>query len=813
MTDRRPPSPPVPDGIPSVSHDALERVLVEHGVHGILVGTGWPPRLLYANRALADILGMTREAILRASPQEMVARVHPDDREAFFHRYRERLAGDETPRTMEFRVVRPDGDVRWVDGKGRPILVDGRRAAMGVFVDITERKRMENALRMALQRNRRLLDTSLDGFILTDTEGNVRDVNPAYCEMVGYAREELLAMNIRDLDVALDAEQVRARLRTILERRGARFETRHRHRDGRVVDLDVSVSVLEDASGSLLAAFVRDVTQAIQAERRARESAAHYRTVFRESPVSLWEEDFSEVRRYVEALRRRGVDDIEAYCREHPEARAEFARRVRVVDVNDATLRLYRAASKDELLGGLTRVFTDDAYDVFIREIAALAAGSRSFQSPARQKTLDGRTIHVDVHVYVGSGFERTWERVFVSVVDVTETRRLHAQLLQAQKMEAVGRLAGGVAHDLNNLLTVINGFSELIAQEAPPDGALARDIDEIRRAGRRAESLTRQLLAFSRKQVMRPTAVDLRGLVDGFRRLLRRVVGENVEWVVEHGEPARVWADRAQLEQVFMNLVVNARDAMPDGGRITLRTGIVRGDDVPESLRAHEGEAFGWFEVADTGVGMGPDVCERVFEPFFTTKDAGQGSGLGLSTAFGIVEQSGGSIEVDSEPGRGSRFRVYLPVAPESTGEATRPARRVAGPVVLDARVLVVEDEAAVRRLVVRALRRAGCRVVEASSGEEGLRCVSDDARFDLVFTDVVMPGMSGYEMASRMRDRGIAIPVLYTTGYSDEPDGRRGAPAGAARTLRKPFTTAELVERIAQALGGAVPPGAGAD
>jgi PAS domain S-box-containing protein len=420
------------------------------------------------------------------------------------------------------------------------------------------------------------------------------------------------------------------------------------------------------------------------------------------------------------------------------------------------------------------------------------------------------------------------WERASISAVttdegdimhyvalkeDITEQRRSEAalrqsqlQLLQSTKMEAVGRLAGGVAHDFNNLLGVIVGYADLLLRGAADDPGRRSKVEQIARAAARAADLTRQLLAFSRKQVLEPKVLSLESVVDETEKMLRRLIGEDVELVVvPHGPVGRIRADPGQIEQVLVNLAVNARDAMPDGGTLSVEMANV---DVDEAFAAtHEPFVQGRYvmiTVSDTGVGMDKDTQTHIFEPFFTTKEKGKGTGLGLATVYGIVKQSGGFIWVYSEPGLGSSFKIYLPRV-EATedveeGATGAPPPRGAGEV-----ILLVEDDPSLRELVQELLQGAGYTVLAASDGAEALRIASErETAVDLLLTDVIMPGLSGRAVADRLRDRWPRLRVLFMSGYSDEAISRKGILDPGFRYIQKPFNETALAEAVRSAVRG---------
>jgi two-component system, cell cycle sensor histidine kinase and response regulator CckA len=381
--------------------------------------------------------------------------------------------------------------------------------------------------------------------------------------------------------------------------------------------------------------------------------------------------------------------------------------------------------------------------------------------------------------------------------------RRSEAQLQEAQRMRAVGQLAGGIAHDFNNLLTVIIGYGDELTQDVARNDPRHEAATEIVLAANRAADLTRQLLAFSRRQVIEPTAVDVNAVVLGMRAMLSRLIGEHIELVLQLAdENVHARADASQLEQVVLNLVVNGRDAMPEGGRLTITTTRV----VEPAARHRASRALVGLTVVDTGTGMSADTRARIFEPFFTTKDVGKGAGLGLSVVYGIVEQYGGRIDVDSTPGLGTRFDLWLPasdVAPEAHAPASPPTASRG-----DERILLVEDEDAVRMLAQATLERLGYTVLAARNGEEALAMVERHAAsLDLVVTDVVMPRMGGRALASRLAERDPRIRVLYVSGYEEGRDMTGIEPGTAPLLLYKPFTAQQLAARVRETLDAGAP------
>ena len=502
-----------------------------------------------------------------------------------------------------------------------------------------------------------------------------------------------------------------------------------------------------------------------EAEEALRASEARYRLLFENNPQPMW------------------VFDSETLA---------------FLAVNSAACHHY-GYSRDEFLGMTIRDIRppEDVPELF----SGLATEPREYQ-PARvwkHRVKDGTEIDVEIHSHPLVFDER--EAQLVLAVDVTQRTQLEQQLRQSQKIEAIGQLAGGVAHDFNNVLTVILGHCELLLKELKADDRVREDIVEIQVAGERAATLTRQLLAFSRKQLLEPVVLDLNEIVRGLEKMLRRLIPEDIiiRTSLATGSP-RILADPGQLEQIIMNLVVNARDAMAEGGHITIETTRVEFDAGYTALHSYAtpGPQV-MLAVSDTGSGMSRDTQARIFEPFFTTKAQGSGTGLGLSTVYGIVKQSGGSIEVYSEPGQGTVFKIYFSeVADEIT--ARRPSdREPVGPVRGSETILLVEDEDGLRVLARRALEMYGYTVLEGPSAESAMQ-VSEghEGAIHLLLTDTVMPGRSGPELARILLTERPEMKVLYMSGYTSEGILRRGPLERAMDFLQKPFTPDALVARV---------------
>ncbi len=446
------------------------------------------------------------------------------------------------------------------------------------------------------------------------------------------------------------------------------------------------------------------------------------------------------------------------------------------------------------------------------RAIAEAAAAFESGNGGISQYRLvarDGRILWVEARTTVVKNAEGRPVGMRGVMMDITagkETDRaksqLEEELRQAQKIESIGRLAGGVAHDFNNLLTAINGYADLMLEDLAEDHRWRGAVTEIRRAGERAADLTGQLLAFSRRQLLQPRVLDLNVLVTDSTKMLKRLLGEDIE-VITSLDPTlgHVTADAGQLHQIILNLAVNARDAMPRGGQLTIETQNVVLDEEQLHLSLPPG-AYVMLAVSDNGSGMDQETLSRIFDPFFTTKESTKGTGLGLSTVYGIVKQSGGTIFVYSEPGRGTTFKIYLPRSDKAVSATTEPRVEV-DTLRGSETVLVVEDEEAVRKLIEQALRKYGYRVIEATNGAEALRvCENHDPPIRLMVTDVVMPGMSGRELAARVREQLPDLRVLYMSGYTDDTVIRHGLLDASMFFLQKPFTPSALARKVRETL-----------
>ncbi len=640
-----------------------------------------------------------------------------------------------------------------------------------------ERKRVEDAWREQSELLQRIVDNIPVMLVFLDEQGRIQWGNREWTRTLGY---EIAEARQRDIFTDLYPDPVeRQRLRdSIGAPVGQWTDFRTRTRRGAVLD---TIWANAPLTGGGWLALGMDVSDRRRAEER-------YRAFIAQSS---------------EGVSRLEIDPPVPTTLSEEEQIDQLYAGARIAECNDAMARMYGYNEARDLVG--TRLadlhnVTDHTNREQIR--AFIRAGYRVSDSETREHDRDGRP-RVFLNNVVGFVEDGHLVRVWGTQRDVTEQRHLEEQFRQSQKMEAVGQLAGGIAHDFNNLLTAILGNTQLLLRELPPGDAKRGDVEEIRKASERAASLTRQLLAYSRRQMLQPEVLNLNGVVAEMDKMLRRLIGEHIALVtVLAPDLGQVRADPNQIEQVIVNLAVNAGDAMPERGKLTIETANVDLDETyAQTHLGSEPGPYAMLAVTDTGVGMDASVRAHLFEPFFTTKEVGRGTGLGLATVYGIVKQSGGYISVYSEVGHGSSFKIYLPRIATSSGPAITPQR--GRPARGTETVLVVEDEPAVLTLSRRALEAQGYVVLAASEPAAALRVVErHGGTIHLLITDVVMPGMSGRELADKLAAQRPGIRVLYMSGYPGDAVVQHGSlPAGSA-FLPKPFSPDSLARKVRDVL-----------
>jgi two-component system, cell cycle sensor histidine kinase and response regulator CckA len=636
---------------------------------------------------------------------------------------------------------------------------------VAVKQDITGQKRAEQEFRSLFAAN------PLPMWIFHQTTLQFLEVNEAAVRCYGYERDQFLAMTIKDIRPQQDVEPLLSHLRQPRGAWRASGEWRHRLKSGQVVDVDIRSHTITFAGQPAVLVVAQDITERKRNVEALRAAEERTRFALQNAGVGIWDMDYT-----TGALQ--WSETLEAHYGLRP---GTFG----------GTFEAY-----------VERIHPDDRASVLETLATAMKTGA-DFSTNHRAIWPDGteRWLSGTGRILLGSHGEPV--RGIGISMDVTERRTLEAQFHHAQKMEAIGRLAGGVAHDFNNLLTAILGYCELLLADAGERAPHRPDLIEIHKAGTRAAALTRQLLAFSRKQIVEPTLLDLNVIVADIRGMLERLIGEDIEVAVSlRPQLALVEADRSQVDQVIMNLAVNARDAMPKGGRLTIETDNVELDGHTAMMHgAVKPGSYVTLTVTDTGMGMSPQVRARLFEPFFTTKETGKGTGLGLATVYGIVTRNGGTIQIDSEVGRGTSCRVYWPRA-EAAEPVPAGALPPGPPATGTHTVLVVEDEAALRTLAKRLLERQGYVVLVAASADEALRLVDQHASIDVLLTDVVMPGASGPELTRALVDRRPGLKVIFMSGYTEDAMVNHGVLKPEVAFIQKPFTSDALGRKVREAL-----------
>ncbi|HXE56661.1 MAG TPA: PAS domain S-box protein [Gemmatimonadales bacterium] len=758
---------------------------------GVLVQDG-DRVIVHANRAACEMLGLPLERLLGRRLTELDLRIVAADGSP--------LPPADRPTEVALRTARPVrgillgldpgvGPVRWLLADAVPVAAPADPGGVGVitsFTDVTERVRAEQALRKANNEIRALVAASPLPVVGIAADGRVTSWNAAAERLFGWAAEEVLGRPLPVVPPEREAEYARLRARVLGGDAFTGHETIRRRRDGSLVDVSISTAPLRGPDDRVrgLVAVYEDITERKRAEAERQRLLASERAA----------------RAQAEASERRYRELAEAMPQIVWTAGADGA-----VDYFNRRWYDYTGLDPERSLGsGWEAVVHPDDRDG-LRDAwrRALETGA-PFEGESRFRRADGQyRWHLARATALPDDGGRA-VRWIGTATDVHDQREAEARLRQAQRMEAIGQLAGGVAHDFNNILTALETHVALLLERFP-DGTEERvELEGLRQLTRRAAGLTRQLLAFSRKQILQPTVVDLNVIVVSVSDMLRRLLGEHIDIVVAP-DPAlgAIHADPGQLEQVIVNLAVNARDAMPGGGTLTIETRNV--DLGPGYAGEHLGVAPGQYAmlaVSDTGHGMDPETQARIFEPFFTTKELGKGTGLGLATVFGIVKQSGGHIFVYSEPGRGTTFKLYFPrtAARAVPAPKPQPAAAAAGG---SETILLVEDDPALRVLTHRILARAGYTVLDAANpGEAILLSEQHPGPIHLLLTDVMMPRMSGRALADRLLSARSGMAVLYMSGYTDNAIVHHGVLDPGTAFLEKPFTPDALLRKVREVL-----------
>jgi two-component system cell cycle sensor histidine kinase/response regulator CckA len=760
---------------PRQARNDVTKAFVDNLPQGALIADS-VGRVLYANEAYRDLLGLAPEAVVPAPDRAFAGSPHLA--EAIFRLARAAQQGRSLKE--EFRLPPPGEEdeagvaPRWFRISVQPMPADPRSGRKGALVvwqldEITQDRARDEANFAKVQAAIAYLDSAPAGFFTADAEGNIEYLNATLAQWLGLDLSEvagrpLMLERIMSHDsAALIAHTSRGQPQPTTRR----FEINLIKRDG----TSLPVRVLHRLRGGLAHALV--IKRGPGQGDEAGAAELRFARLFHSAPIAI------------ATLDREGA----------------------ISATNAAFARLFAAAADEGRKVSLEDLVEPESHQA-LRHALDAALAHQSLIEPVDIAFAGGRERSGRLYLSPIEQTESESEAAIAYAFDTTEQRALEMQIAQGQKMQAIGQLAGGIAHDFNNMLTAIIGFSDFLLMNHRPTDPAFQDIMNIKQNANRAAGLVRQLLAFSRQQTLRPQVLQLGDVLSELSILLSRLLGENIELKLD--QASGLWpvkADLHQFEQVIINLAVNSRDAMPGGGKLTIRTANVDERESRElgSLQILPGE-YVLIEVRDTGCGMSEEVKQKIFEPFFSTKEVGRGTGLGLSTVFGIVKQSGGYIHVESEEGRGTAMCVYLPRHQEAPGEVEpKPEHRVEKPKDLTGRgtVLLVEDEDAVRSFAARALGQRGYQVLEASTGTEALDVFeSHQGDVDLVLSDVVMPEMDGPTLMAKLRRDRPDLKIIFISGYAEDSFRKHLAENEDFMFLQKPFDLKELAAAVKAAL-----------
>ncbi len=733
-------------------------------------------RILFVNAAAEKIFGYAREEMLGWELPMLMPEYLRDLHKAGFKRYLE--TGEKHIRweSTELTGLHKSGVEIPVEVSFGEFVSEGEHTFTGIVRDVSERKRAEAEKARLITA----IEQAAEGVLITDPAGRIQYVNPAFTRMSGYSREEVIGGNPRLLKSGQHDWAFYEQLwRTILAGEIWRGEIVNRRKDGGLYAEEMSITPVRNQDGEIthFISIKQDVTKRKQAEEALRRSEARYCELVENAVCGIYRVTLPG----------------------------------KLLDMNPAMVKILGYDSKEELLSRdmITDVYRDPVARA--RIIEQYSQTGRVDGAEVEWKRKDGSIITVRLSGRAVSHQPGQIEEVEVIVEDVTERRAVEKQIHQVQKFEAIGQLAGGIAHDFNNVIGAILGWAEIGLEQVPRESPLQTHFQKIREQAQRAAGLTRQLLAFARRQVLEPCNINLNYTIADLLTMLQKVIGSNIELkAVTAPDLGVVRADPAQIEQVLMNLCLNARDAMPDGGKLMIETRNVEVGE--EYTRLHSYVRPGPYvqlSVTDTGIGMDAATREHIFEPFFTTKEPGKGTGLGLATVYGVVKQHGGFVHVYSELGRGSMFQVYLPLS----GEVPRQEQRKEKPGTASVRggpetILVAEDHDGLREVARATLEGLGYRVILTCDGEQALRAFQEHRNeVALALLDVVMPKFGGQELYARICALKPDVPVIFTTGYTAEAAALSQLAEKGMAVLLKPYTPAQLGRKIRETLDRLVP------
>lgn len=752
------------------------RTIFDKANDGIIIVDPRTRKFVEANARICSVLGYTREEMMSLGVDD----IHPPEALPRVLKEFERQMRGEKVIAHDLPVLRKDGTVFYVDVSATYLNFGGQPHAVGIFRDITERKEVDQALRESEEKFRTLVESMSEGLGIQDRNGVITYMNRRACEMFGYEADEIIG---RPMSALFDEVNFKAFQEQMSQRKKGRaggYEITWKRKDGKKVHTIVSPRVIVDDEGNFDGSFgvFTDITEHKLAEDKLRKSEIQLQESQRVAKIGSWSWNLLD----------------------------------NTLEWSDET---YRRFDKDPAT-------FDTSVEYFVSRIHP--DDSKKVQEAIQQAIENNMPYHIEPRIVNETGREWVMEAYGVlekdekgkpvrftgTAQDVTDRKqaeegqeKLREQLAQAQKLESIGRLAGGIAHDFNNALQTIMGHTELALREAPEGSNVHESLEAVQRAAEHSTDLTRQLLAFARRQTVEPKVLDLNEAVSGILKMLKRLMGEEitVSWMPQ-AEMSFVSMDPAQVYQLLANLCGNAREAIEGVGSVTIKTGNFTMDDT--YCDAHNGFSPGDYvmlEVCDDGTGMEKEVLDHIFEPFFTTRDIGKGTGLGLATVYGIVKQNDGFINAYSELGQGTCFKIYLPAVGERQAEPEQ--RRVEPSRGRGEKLLLVEDENAILELGAKILNRLGYDVIAAATPEEAIRLAQEHGDgIQLLITDVVMPEMNGQELATRLKEIKPGLKCLFMSGYSSEVITHHGVLDEGLHFIHKPFSIEGMGTKVRQVL-----------
>ena len=731
-------------------------------------------RILDVNRRTLEMYGYSKQEIIQLDVVSLSQGVSPYGKSEAEKNIQKAATG--VQHLFEWRARKKNGDLFWVEVNLKIVAFEGQECVIAIVRDIDTRRKAEEAFRFTQYT----IDNSVDQAFWTTEDGSIFYVNDAACRTLGYPREELLKLSIPDIDPTVSPEWFARHWRDLKKNGSVTLESFHRTKDGHEYPVEIRANYVVFDGKEYNCAFATDITERKKMIQSLSGSEGFLRALLHAIPDLIWLKD---------------TNGVFLACNEM------FER--------------FLTMKKENIVGKTDYDFVEKEQADFFREHdrKAVAAGKPSINEEWVTFSDDGRRALLETIKTPMRDDQGKLIGVLGIARDITERKKaeeektkLKDQLRQAQKMEAVGRLAGGVAHDFNNMLGVITGYGELALEQTDPSQKIYPALQEIMKAAHRSADITSQLLAFARKQTISPKVLDINKTVDGLIGMLRRLIGEDIDLAWMPGEA--VWTvkiDPGQIDQILVNLCVNARDAIPDVGKIIIETGNVAFDEA--YCDYHFGFIPGEYillTVSDNGSGMDPETLDNIFDPFFTTKGTGQGTGLGLATVYGIINQNNGFINVYSEPGQGTSFKIYLPrhrVKADFTPEKKKDYQAGCG----SETILLVEDERSILEMTTMMLESLGYRVLAAGTPGEAIRLAEAyDGEIHLLVTDVVMPEMNGRVLAKKLLSICPGIEHLFMSGYTANVIAHHGVLDEGVNFVQKPFSKKTLGAKVREALDG---------